>query len=227
MQDGVLVAAYASNARQAKELLQYGKKALQTYGNLYGDYPYPSYTLAQISFPHGGMEYPGLSMISTELLAAGGRELEYAAAHETAHQWWYAVVGSDSWNQPWQDEALAEFSLLAYAEEHYGLSERNDLEQSRMESALRVSVPLGLTPGAPLDYFPSMSLYRLVVYDRGAACLCALNRTVPLDAFLRDYYRQYAFGRASREDFEQQLFASTGEDLTPLLRDYLDTSILN
>ncbi len=227
MQDGVLVTAYAANAAQAKEMLRYGRKALETYGEAFGAYPYPAYTLAQVNFPHGGMEYPALSMISADLLSAGGRELEYAAAHETAHQWWYAVVGSDGWHQPWQDEALCEFSLLIYAEAHYGLSERNDLEQSRMESALRVTVPQGVTPGAPLDYFASMSEYRLVVYDRGAACLCALDRTVPLDEFLRDYYQNYAFKRASRAEFEKQLFESTGEDLSPLMRDYLDTAILN
>lgn len=227
MQDGVLVTAYAANAAQAKAMLKYGQKAIKTYNEAFGSYPYPAYTLAQVTFPHGGMEYPALSMISTDLLAAGGRDLEYAVAHETAHQWWYAVVGSDGWNQPWQDEALCEFSLLAYAEKHYGLAERNDLEQSRMESALRVTVPQGATPGAPLDYFSSMSEYRLVIYDRGAACLCALDRTVPLDGFLRDYYRNYAFRIASRAQFEQQLFESTGEDLTPLLRDYLDTNILN
>ena len=85
----------------------------------------------------------------------------------------------------------------------------------------------GVTPGAPLSYFSSMSQYRLVVYDRGAACLCALDRTVPLDGFLRDYYHNYAFSRATRADFEQQLSASTGEDLAPLMRDYLDTTILN
>ncbi len=226
-QNGVLVTAYAESASQARELLKYGKKALKTYSDAFGAYPYPSYTLAQVAMPHGGMEYPGLSMISADLLAQGGRELEYAVAHETAHQWWYAVVGSDGWNQPWQDEAMAEYSLLIYAEKHYGAGERSDLEQSRMESALRVTVPQGVTPGAPLDYFASMSQYKLVVYDRGAACLCALDRTVPLDSFLRDYYRNYAFSRASRADFEKQLFESTGEDLTPLLRDYLDTSILN
>ena len=208
-------------------MLKYGRRALETYSEAYGSYPWPSYSLAQISFPHGGMECTGLSLISSDLIATGGRELEYAVAHETAHQWWYAVVGSDGWNQPWQDEALCEFSLLEYAEKHYGISERNDLEQRRMESALRVTVPQGVTPGAPLDYFPSMSMYKLVVYDRGAACLCALDRTVPLDDFLRDYYQNYAFRRATREDFEQQLFESTGEDLRPLMRDYLDTHIMN
>ena len=85
----------------------------------------------------------------------------------------------------------------------------------------------GVTPGAQLDYFASMSQYRLVVYDRGAACLCALDRTVPLDGVLRDYYQNYLFQRATRSDFEQQLFERTGEDLAPLMRDYLDTAILN
>jgi len=226
-QDGVLVTSHASDASRAKELLRYGKKALEIYSEAFGAYPYPCYSLAQVNFPHGGMEYPALSMISADLLSVGGRELEYVVAHETAHQWWYAVVGSDGWNQPWQDEALSEFSLLEYAEKRYGLAERNDLEQSRMESALRVTVPQGVTPGAPLDYFSSMSEYRLVVYDRGAACLCALDRTASLDSFLRDYYQNHAFKRATRADFEKQLFESTGEDLSPLMRDYLDTAILN
>jgi len=227
MQDGVLVTAFAASRSQARELLRYGRRALKCYSEAYGAYAYPSYTLAQVNFPHGGMEYPGMSMIASSLLEEGGRELEYTVAHETAHQWWYAVVGSDSWNQPWQDEALCEFSLLRYAQENYGQAERDDLERSRMESSLRVTVPHGVTPGAPLNYFSSMSEYKLLVYDRAAACLCAMDRTVPLDGFLRDYYRHYAFRRASREDFEQQLLQSTGEDLSPLMRDYLDTYILN
>lgn len=223
-QDGVLITAFGLNQAQAKDMLRYARKALKIYSERYGAYPYQSYSVAAVPFAHEGMEYPQLSMIGAALTE---RRLEYAIVHETAHQWWYAVVGSDGWNQPWQDEALCEFSLLKYVQKYYGLSEREDLERSRMESSLRVTVPRGVTPGAPLDYFSSLSEYRLVVYDRGAACLCALDRTVPLDAFLRDYYQSYAFRRATREDFEEQLFRSTGEDLTPLLRDYLDTSILN
>ena len=227
MQDGVLVTACAKSAAQAKELLRFGCKALGFYHEAFGAYPYPSYTLAQVSFPVGGMEYPGFAMISTEMLQKGGRELEYVVAHETAHQWWYAVVGSDGWHQAWQDEALCEFSLLCYAEDAYGRAERDDLEYSRMQSAMRVTVPQGVTPGAPLSYFASMSEYKLVVYDRGAACLCAMDRMVDLNGFLRDYYQRFAFGRATRQDFENQLLLSTGEDLTPLMRDYLDTYILN
>lgn len=74
-----------------------------------------------------------------------------------------------------------------------------------------------------------MSEYALVVYDRGAAMFCALDRMLDggLDEFLLEaYYERYAFGRATREDFESLLAETTGEDrLTPLIRDYLDAPI--
>ena len=224
-QDGVLVTAYGLSRAQAKELLRYSKKALEIYAARYGAYPYQSYSVVGIPFAHEGMEYPQLSMISSTL---EDRKLEYAVAHETAHQWWYAVVGSDSWYQAWQDEALCEFSLLAYAENVYGAGERSDLEYSRAQSAMRVTIPSGVAPGSPIGDFADMSEYVLLAYHRGAACLLALDETVPggLDGFLRDYYQTYAFKRATRQDFERQLTLSTGEDLIPLMRDYLDTHLL-
>lgn len=228
-QDGVLVSAYATDASRARELLDYGKQALACFSARYGAYPYQSYTLCEINFPTGGMEYPAMAMIAADLLDAGGESLETVVAHEVAHQWWYAVVGSDPVNQAWQDEALSQFSMLEYLEDRHGLARREEYEQRELESALRVTVPRGVTPGAPLDRFSSMSEYALVVYDRGAAMFCALDRMLDggLDDFLRAYYERYAFGRATREDFESLLAETTGEDLTPLIRDYLDTYILN
>lgn len=228
-QGGVLVSAYATDASRAREMLDDGKRALACFSKRYGAYPYQSYTLCEISFPMGGMEYPALAMIASDRLDAGGEALETVVAHEVAHQWWYAVVGSDPVNQAWQDEALSQFSMLEYLEDRYGVSRREEYEQRELESALRVTVPRGVTPGAPLDRFSSMSEYSLVVYDRGAAMLCALDRMLDggLDAFLGAYYERYAFGRATREDFENLLAETTGEDLTPMIRDYLDTYILN
>ena len=229
VRDNVLVSAFATSQARARELLEDGRQALACFSARYGAYPYQSYTLCEINFPMGGMEYPGLAMIAADRLDAGGETLETVVAHETAHQWWYAVVGSDPVNQAWQDEALCEFSVLEYGEERYGAAWRQEREQREIESALRVTVPHGVTPGAPLERFSTMSEYSLVVYDRGAAMLCALDRMLggELDAFLRAYYERFAFKRATREDFEALLEQVTGEDLTPLIRDYLDTYIQN
>lgn len=229
VRDDVLVSAFATSQARARELLEDGRQALACFSARYGAYPYQSYTLCEINFPLGGMEYPGLAMIAADRLDAGGETLETVVAHETAHQWWYAVVGSDPVNQAWQDEALCEFSVLEYGEERYGAAWRQEWEQREIESALRVTVPHGVTPGAPLERFSTMSEYSLVVYDRGAAMLCALDRMLggELDAFLRAYYERFAFKRATREDFEALLEQVTGEDLAPLIRDYLDTYIQN
>lgn len=229
VRDDVLVSAFATSQARARELLEDGRQALACFSARYGAYPYQSYTLCEINFPMGGMEYPGLAMIAADRLDAGGETLETVVAHETAHQWWYAVVGSDPVNQAWQDEALCEFSVLEYGEERYGAAWRQEWEQREIESALRVTVPHGVTPGAPLERFSTMSEYSLVVYDRGAAMLCALDRMLggELDAFLRAYYERFAFKRATREDFEALLEQVTGEDLAPLIRDYLDTYIQN
>lgn len=227
--NGVTVLSLALDAGAARNALRYASQALECYGNRYGAYPYPCFTCAEIAFPLGGMEYAGMAMLSGEVLNAGGDALEYLVAHEVAHQWWHAAVGSDSVKQPWQDEALCEFSVLEYLETRYGLASREERERASIQSAMRATVPGGLTAGMPADYFDSMSRYSLVVYNRGAALFCALDKLLPdgLDGFLREYYARFSYRRATREDFTALLFETTGEDLSPIITDYLDTKIAN
>ena len=44
-----------------------------------------------------------------------------------------------------------------------------------------------------------------------------------MDKLLREYCDAFAFKRASRADFEQFFTDRSGLDITPLMRDYLDT----
>ena len=53
------------------------------------------------------MESPGLIWIPTGVAASN---LRYLAAHETAHQWFYGIVGNDQAKQPFADEAAADFA---------------------------------------------------------------------------------------------------------------------
>ena len=227
VQDGVLVRVCAGTDAIAGDLLTYALAALRCYGERYGAYPYPCYTLCETGLPYGGMTYPGLAMLSAGEIAAGGEKLEQLVARETAQQWWSAVIGTDGTRQPWQDEALSEFSLLDYWESRHGKAARDALQFSRLDTAMRVTIPRGVTPGSPVDYFGDTSEYRVVVWGRGGAALCALNDAMggQLDAFLRRYGAEYAFALATRADFETLLKAVTGEDWSPLLSDYLDTYI--
>lgn len=225
LEDGVLVSVYAKQSAQAAQALGYARRALACYREAFGPYPYPSLTLAEIDFPFGGMEYPSLIMLGSALLEKGGQDLELLVAHEVAHQWWYGVVGSDQVEHPWQDEALCEYSLLPYMARYYGLSAREDLAFSRFETAMRLTTPLGITPGSPLSAFADGSEYATMVYGRGAAFLVALDTALggALDDFLKTYYDRYRFRLATRQDFQRALEDFSGQDWSALMADYLDT----
>ena len=222
MEGNVLVSVYASDGGWARQALAFAQAALRCYSELYGDYPYPSLTLAGLTLPFDGAEYPGLCLLSASLT---GDALEKAVAHETAHQWWYAVVGSDGVNNAWQDEALSQFSALSYWESAHGAAARTEWYEQEIAPSLRVT--LNATAGAPLDWFSSLGEYKSLVYDRGTALLWAADELLNgrMNDFLRFYRERFAFGIASRQDFLSLLTEYSREDFTPLWEDYLDTLI--
>lgn len=230
MAGDVLITAYAKDRSAAQRMVKYAKQAVACYEQHYGEYVYPTLTLAEVSFPYGGMEYPRLVMIGDEIIAASGDSMEVTVAHEVAHQWWYAMVGSDSYNQAWQDEALCEYALLDYVGQVYGVSARENTAFDRIETAMRITVPRGVTPGSPIDYFQDLSEYSTVVYRRGAALWLAMENLLGkdgLDAALQAYVQGYRFGMATRDDLTQVLSQAAGQDVSALMEDYLDTYIVN
>lgn len=222
----VLLTACAREEADAKAMLRYARQAMDSYGRRWGGYAYPAFTLAEAVFPYGGMEYPGLVMISADMLASGGQVLEYVVAHETAHQWWAVAVGSDGFHQPWQDESLCEYAWLDYVGDSYGADARAQMVFDRIEAALRITIPGSVTPGSPLDYFTDLTQYGYVVYQRGAAFWHALEIHLGkdgLDALLRDYQAQYRFRNATRDDLTRIINQHAGQDMSALMLDYLDT----
>lgn len=69
----------------------------------YGEYPWPTYTLAITPDLKGGIEYPGHVM-------QGARTNTRTLPHEIAHQYFYALVGSNQGRDPWIDEGLASWA---------------------------------------------------------------------------------------------------------------------
>ena len=226
MAGDVLVTAYARTQDAAQTMLRYARQAIESYAKRWGSYAWPTFTVAEAVFPYGGMEYPGMVMVASDAIAAGGQVLEYVVAHETAHQWWSVMVGSDGWYQAWQDEALCEYAWLDYVGDWYGTSDRERMAFDRIETSLRITVPRTVTPGSPLDYFADLTEYSQVVYQRGAALWRALETHLgkdALDALLRDYQAQYRFRIATRADLTDVINRHAGQDLSSLMLDYLDT----
>lgn len=77
-----------------------------------GEYPYATFSVCETDFCYGGMEYPGVVMVASKSQA-----YQQAIAHETAHQWFYGVVGNDQIENAWMDEGLVEFLTYLYLDE--------------------------------------------------------------------------------------------------------------
>ena len=222
---GVQVNAYAPSSDGAKRAAEDAARALAVFGDLYGDYAWDALTVCAADFPLGGMEYTGLIVADQSYFDRDWADtLELLLAHETAHQWFYALVGSDQVNEPWQDEAVCEYAMLRYVLEKYGRSAYENLRVTRVDAPMRERILQPVTPATPITGFGAADIYSAVVYGRGAAFLLAVEEmTGRLDSFLKAYCDRYAFGIASRDDFLRLLNGVTGEDLAPLMTDYLDT----
>lgn len=221
----VTVTVFAPGKDAARAAVRDTAYAVKTFSDLYGAYPYSHLTVCSADFPLGGMEYSGLIIADDSYFMDGWEDtLELLLAHETAHQWFYAMVGSDQINHPWQDEALCEYLMLRYALARYGRTAYDNLVITRVNAPMQERIRERVTPGSPITHFGSLIPYTSVVYGRGAAFLLAVEEmSGKLDKALRAYCDQYAFSLASREQFEQVLLETTNMDLTPLITDYLDT----
>lgn len=109
---------------------------LTTFNRLFGDYPYEQLSVVQANFVHGGMEFPSLVMISDDLESK--EEHHQVIIHEIAHQWWYGLVGNNSFVHGWIDEGLAEFSTLLFYKNNpnYGVDKDKQIDNITSSYAL-------------------------------------------------------------------------------------------
>lgn len=103
---------YYYEDENADKSLQSAVDSINTFNNLFGKYPYETHSVAKTNFIHGGMEYPNLVFISDSV----EKQEDYlnVIIHETAHQWWYNMVGSNACEYAWLDEGLTEYSTLMF-----------------------------------------------------------------------------------------------------------------
>lgn len=223
--NGVVVTAYAASKEEAERAAGYAADALHIYASLYGDYAYAQLTVCALDYALEAASYPGIIFVDAACLVQQQDDaLALLLAHETAHQWFYALVGSDQVNDAWQDEALCEYALLRYTQKKYGSAAYDNLRILRVDAPMREKIGQIVTAGAPLSYFGSWQVYDTVVRGRGAALLLALDAlTGGMDDILHAYCEQFAFMLVSREDFEHFVCQYSGMDIAPLMQDYLDT----
>lgn len=124
--DGVNVKYYYYKDDNPEYSLNTACLSIATFSNLFGKYPYSTFSVVECNFVHGGMEYPNLVYISDAVENVG--DYQNVIIHETAHQWWYGLVGNSAFKYGWLDEGLTEYSTLLFYEQNP--SYNVDIEES-------------------------------------------------------------------------------------------------
>jgi hypothetical protein len=179
----VRVGAYTRGLRD--QLLPEFVRAITALSARFGPFPFPSLSVARLPAQGGGIEYP-----SSILMLDGSRVV---AVHETAHQWFYAMVGDSQARHPWLDEAFA-----VYAQH---LVDGDSERPGTLESP-------GTVDRSTESYGDAVDDYYFVTYDKGAAALEAARAQAgpaAWDAALRCYINANAWRIANPPDLAAAL----------------------
>lgn len=195
---GVEVSYYYYSDSNPQVNLTAACESVKYFSETFGNYVYPTLSVVQTGFCYGGMEYPALTMISDSL---DSDTTLYTIVHENAHQWWYAMVGSDQVNCGWQDEGLAEYSSIMFFENHPSYSfTRTGLVGSATKSYRayftvynQIFGETDTTMNRHLSKYSSEYEYANIAYNKGIILFDMLRETLGDDVFtsnLKKYFQE-------------------------------------
>ncbi len=213
------------------------KTAIRECGLMYGPYPYAQITLvdpAPGAFAAAGMEYPTLFTAGTHNILSyppfPALHFESVITHEFAHNYWYGMVATNEFEEPWLDEGLTSFTESAILRRTFG-SDRPPLDLFALSSFMthRSDYISHLPLKDPLDtpaweFYPGD--YEVNCYSRVALTLLTLQNLMGYDRFhqtLRSFFQTYRFTHPDTGDFIDH-FARAGG--LPVRR-FLEQTILS
>lgn len=197
-------------------------------------FPYAYRTFTVLDFDAGamGMELPGMITLEYPDFAAGGASktlLNLAIAHETVHEWFYAMVATNEAEEPWLDEgvtsyvtarimesggdSLSQFTLLGYKTQY------NNFERL-LALFSKAEWPINLKSWE----YPNQMAYNTAVYNRSAVVFSTLEGYLgrgQFDAALQVYAEAFRFRHPTSDDFLTTLSNATGSDLSDFNRQFI------
>lgn len=219
----------------AEKSLQAGVDSINTFNNLFGKYPYSTYSVVKTNFIHGGMEYPNLVYISDDV--EDYDEYLNVIIHETAHQWWYNLVGSDACNDAWMDEGLTEYSTLLFYRNNSGYNiEPSESINSSLSSYLLFSQIYESVYGSfdssmdrnVNDYKGDLE-YVYISYVKGVLFFDNLEDVVGERNFIKSlkyYFKQNEFGIASKEDMISAFEITSKRSLESFFNSWIEGKVI-
>ncbi len=204
----VKVEYYGYDDIDSAKSLQAGVDAINTFSKLFGAFPYATFRVVKTDFVYGGMEYPNLVMISDAVDNID--DYMNVIVHETAHQWWYGMVGNDEYRYPWLDEALTEFSTMLFYDHNdgYTLTHNEMVDISKANYTLFIHVyedVLGKidTSMRAVNEYSTEPEYTYITYVKGVLMYESLYQLIGEKCFvscLKAYQQSFKYKNATPDD---------------------------
>ncbi|MBI5873861.1 MAG: BamA/TamA family outer membrane protein [Candidatus Omnitrophica bacterium] len=208
----------------------------------FGKYPYKQFSIAPVYLGYGGSQNAGIVFIDTRAYQMPPfleRYFDFLVAHETGHQWWYNMVGSNEYCQLWLDEGINSYFITRYLEAKYGKDGKvvtmpgwlncfipNPTFRSIRTYRYRYFVKKGLDQPIITEmcsfYEPSMIF--TIAYGKGSAIPDMLRSLMGEEKFslmMKKYFETFKFKNATVADFEKIASEAAGEDLAWFFKEWL------
>lgn len=200
------------------------RKSLELTAEWFGEYPYP--TLSFLSPPlnaleAGGMEYPTFFTAGAiGFLPAGIRFSELVTIHEFSHNYWYGMVASNEFEEPWLDEGVTSYTEIKLIEALFGTQGNVidfcgfELDDRNLHRAQYLSRP-DVFPLTRRAWEVPLRDYGSTFYNKSALLLLTLeNFLAPgqMQTVLREYFRRWKFRHPHTTDFVDVVNDVTGQN---------------
>ena len=181
----VLTVAVEPDFVVPRPFLDRAARALVLFSERYAPYPWRTFTVVVVADRPGsfGEEYPTIVFLSGDLLGA--------TEHETAHQWFYSLVGDDQARDPWLDEALAQWAAARFE------------NTVATEAATDISDAVRNHLGEPMSFWGPLGFRPLTwdgLYEQGVKALASFGDDDSVDCALARYVHDNAYRTAVPDD---------------------------
>ncbi len=220
---------YEDFNKSGELVLETTVKALRVFSKRYGPYPYTEYDLVSTPMRAGGMEYSGAAAMAVGLYGSGSTSngspnndfLEFATAHEAAHQWFFNQVMNDQITEPWLDEGMAQYLTYIYYLDIYGAEAADQILEifnRYWARSQKQEIPIGMPAN---DY--GADEYSAIIYGKAPLFILELEKKMGEDnfsRFLADYVSEYQWKTVDTQQFRSLAQESCGCDLTGLFDEW-------
>lgn len=210
-----------SASAKAVEITSY---ALSLFSREFSPYPFGELKVASLPMSALGVEFPGFFAINENLYREPeGFLFEPTVVHETAHQWFYSLLGNNQLRDPWIDEGLSQYAMWFYYKKKYGPSGGRGIYRSFVDRWERVSsedIPINKEVA-----FYEGKEYASIIYGRGPLFFLDLSEVMGEESFhdfLRHLLEVYSHKNIDSETFLRELRDRGGSSVEPVIGEYFD-----